>query len=110
MIKLNKKLIKKQKLTYKEIKKIHQLHSLKKIVFEWISTTTCKEDLKNLVKIVTELEFSLQRSWKFTEDIKCHKFWEVPKCKCPQIDNNERWPHGYYVINNNCPIHGGDLK
>lgn len=55
----------------------------------------------------TALQFELQRAWGFPVDAKYHAFWYIPGCECPQMDNNERYPTGYYVINKQCPLHGG---
>lgn len=63
-------------------------------------------DLKECDKLCTGIEFELQELWGFPMDIKYHKFWERPRCKCCKMDNEERAGTGYYIINENCPLHG----
>lgn len=35
-----------------------------------------------------------------------YHFWIRPKCTCPKLDNDDRYPYGYYVVNMTCPLHG----
>ena len=55
---------------------------------------------------VTELEFELQRLWKFPQNKEFHKYWlSVGHCECPNLDNLERLGYGR-IINLGCPVHG----
>lgn len=51
-------------------------------------------------------EKKLQKLWGFEINKNYYKFWEVPHCTCPKLDNNDRYPYGLYIINSNCPYHG----
>jgi hypothetical protein len=68
--------------------------------------------LKNTEKILeaaqkaTDLEFKIQEAWGFTKDSKFHRFWEMPHCSCPKLDNADSWPTGIYTYNLDCKIHG----
>ena len=81
-----------------EIKKLH-LHRLK--VEEAIANGNTK-----LLPKWTEIQFKLQKAWKFPEDAKYHAFWTIPGCNCPKMDNNDRYPLGNYIVNEKCKIHG----
>lgn len=62
--------------------------------------------LKLFDALYTLIEFELQDLWGFSKDIRFHRFWYRPKCSCPSLDNADNYPHGYYVVNGNCPLHG----
>lgn len=106
-LKLNKELLDQQNCwaNLEEIKKLHQ-EKLK--LFETMKNTNDNKLLKNYDSVLTELEYKLQELWKFSKNSNYHKFWERPKCKCPKIDNYDAYPTGYYVVNESCPLHGGN--
>ena len=66
-----------------------------------------KEVLRWLAGKITELDRELQKLWSFPVDDNYHRWWEVPHCSCPDLDNRENYGTMYRIINGNCPIHGG---
>lgn len=54
----------------------------------------------------TQTQFDLQDAWGFPRDEKYHRFWDRPLCKCPKMDNDDRWPTGNYIISDDCPLNG----
>lgn len=62
-------------------------------------------DLTAFDKKLTDIEFNIQTLYGIEEDIKFHRFWDVPKCTCPKIDNSLKYPNGGYSIDRKCPIH-----
>jgi len=64
------------------------------------------ETAKGLANAWLANEKELQKLWKFPKNDNYHKFWMLPHCECPNIDNNERHPHGSYVVYAHCPLHG----
>ena len=68
--------------------------------------TNDANELKLYDAYYTFLEFETQKLLEMKEDIAYHKFWMRPKCECPYLDNNDRYPSGIYIKNNNCPLHG----
>jgi len=58
----------------------------------------------------TENQFALQRAWGFPEDAKFHRFWDIPSCGCPKMDNNDAYPTGYYTKSAACILHRHQLK
>ena len=87
-----------------DIEKIKKLHIFKHLLFEKMNTVA-EEDLPLYNKYVVELEFALQRAWNFPEDLNYHKHWLTPRCTCPKIDNEERYPCGCKIFNLSCPVH-----
>ena len=102
---INRHLLKKQNAEG-NLRQILALHVEKLNVYEKIKLTGDKKKLRMYACMITDIEFSLQKKWNFPEDINFHRFWSVPKCVCPALDNNDRYPHGYYVTNAACPLHG----
>lgn len=66
-----------------------------------------KEDIPDLLAAWTSIQFKLQAAWGFHENARFHRFWDIPACECPVMDNNDRYPTGYYVTSGGCPLHGG---
>jgi len=61
--------------------------------------------IKNLNDQWTEIQFKLQEAWGFERNSKMHRFWDIPACECPKLDNDDAYPSGYYVIDENCKLH-----
>ena len=104
-----KGLIEKQKVSKPNVKKIIKLHLKRDALYALMEKTDDAEALKILAKRVTENELDLQDLWKFERNVDFHKFWEMPKCKCPRLDNIDAYPTGYYVKSGDCPIHGSEV-
>ena len=75
-------------------------------LFTEMDKTDDSAQLKELADKVTENEFEIQELFNFSRDANFHRFWEMPKCKCPVMDNQDYWGLQYAVFNSNCPIHG----
>ena len=103
---INMELAARQRLSESAIADIQAGHIYREFLVARMASTDDKSSLKSLFAAWTENEFHLQRLWKFTEDANYHKWWYVPKCTCPKLDNNDAYPYGYYVKSTNCPVHG----
>lgn len=104
---INKKLLDSQK-AWDKLPVIKALHKSMMVVKEIMRDTDDIVCLRSFDKWLTELEYMLQDAWGFERDSKFHRFWDRPKCGCPKMDNDDRWPTGYYVINKSCILHGSD--
>lgn len=101
---INMALAKRRGLSDKRIKKIERLQGV--IAWLYNAMHTCEPQwLPTFAKWVTETEFKLQKAWKFEQDQKFHKFWDVPHCTCPKMDNIDNYPKGPYVYNADCLVH-----
>lgn len=107
---LNSNLITKQKLNIDDVERIKALHRAKYRVHKLahMVDVSFNEILKQLAKLETDIEFELQRAWKFPLNRDYHRFWNFPRCQCPFTDNEDAYPTGYYVTNSSCPVHGND--
>jgi len=106
MTKLNQALLEKQGITAEGEELIRELHGRKVGAYSQIEKTTDPTDLEALADLVTHIEFALQRAWGFPQSIAFHRFWETPKCTCPNLDNEERYGTKQFIIASDCPLHG----
>jgi len=92
------------------IREIEDLHKYRADIFR-ISEQSTRDGLqKELYKEWISVERQLQDLWGFDGDDDKIKFWTFPACSCPKTDNNERYPYGYYIVNDGCLIHGENNK
>lgn len=91
---------------WQNLEAIKDMHMLKQIIYIDIEQENNGKRLKELALDLQEVEFELQRLWGFTEDARYHKFWQYPKCTCPQMDNEDRYGTKYKIVNQQCPLHG----
>lgn len=102
---LNPNLVKKQNLSDEQITKITELHTEKRHLMDLMTKVDTVSLLKYYANQIENIEFSLQELWGFPKDRNYHRFWDVPKCTCPKMDNLERIGTEYKIYNSNCPIH-----
>lgn len=108
---LNPDLIKKQKLTPSDIERVVDWHLRLQEVMELMAGTRDSEYLHILAQTVESIEYALQEAWRFPRNRNKHSWWlRVPNCRCPQMDNRERWGTKYRIINGSCPVHGDSPK
>lgn len=92
-----------------EIVKIKCIHGLRLQLFDYMETlnpTTDKATLKVCAEIVEAIEFGLQKAWHFSDNRNYHSWWcQVPHCKCPRLDNQDRIGTDQRIINETCPVH-----
>jgi len=101
---INQKLAQERNITEENINKINELHQLRKKVENNMSKAST-EELPKYDKRLDEIEYQLQDLWGFGRNPSFIKFWERPLCKCPQLDNKDNYPHGYYIYRGDCPVH-----
>jgi len=90
----------------KNLDEIKELFEFKYEIYSAMEETDDIDLLKIFADMITQNEFKIQLAFNFKADKGFHRFWEIPKCNCPSMDNQERWgcDVGYYV-NGSCPIH-----
>lgn len=104
---INKELADERNLPEGTRLKINRLHKRREDIFKRMNGTDIVADLRVYDKSLDLLEEDLQKLWGFPLDSNYVKFWNRPQCSCPQLDNEENYPHGYYTRSGNCPLHGG---
>lgn len=89
---------------------IKKLHIEKYKVFIRMNKSTKPFTLQKLAKEVTAIEFKLQDAWGFPQNENMHRWFDIPKCLCPKMDNANLLKTEYKIYDKNCPIHGNLLK
>lgn len=105
---INHKLAKTKGLSAEDVWVAEVLHKMGDTFCQKIIETDDLKELKKWFWIWTEVNFALQRIWKFEEDDIHHQSWHLPKCTCPRVDNDEFYVSGmgYQVVHLDCPLHG----
>jgi hypothetical protein len=104
---LSASLVKQQHLSSESIKLILQEHVNKHALYDLILKEEDEGKLKRYARELSDLEYRLQDLWGFARSSLFHKFWKTPKCTCPHMDNDDRYPIGPYIFFNDCILHGG---
>lgn len=102
---LNQDLLEKQGVDLEGAAEILGLHARKLALYAAMKEA---EDfsLSAYGRELRSVEYALQRAWGFPQSEKYHRFWEAPRCICPKMDNEDRYPSGSYVVMTTCPVHG----
>ena len=103
---LNPALIKKNGLTEAEVENLKLLHCKLYTVHLSIEATDDPIQLKHYANLIEHYEYELQKCWHFHRTYTMHRWFDVPKCKCPKMDNEENMGTKYRIINAECPLHG----
>jgi hypothetical protein len=91
---------------WKNLEELKEAYWFKLMFYSMMEDSNDIAEMRSLVEDLTELEFYIQELFNFPKDQKFHRFWETPRCKCPELDNQDAWPSGIYRINTLCPLHG----
>jgi len=105
---INQNLVNRQKVSADDVQKIVKLQTIRKYFYDFIELSNDKEEIRRLDKIITQIEFKLQKLWGFPQNRNFHRWFDVPKCSCPKCDNADSLGSEFRIINPNCIIHGGD--
>lgn len=65
-----------------------------------------KYTLKTLETAWKSNEYKIQELFHFEKNSDFHRFWEMPKCACPSMDNQELWGTKQTIYSYDCPYHG----
>ena len=104
-ITLNKSFIDQQNC-WKNLDKIKDRMKRKLVYYDLMGSTDNQEELKSIAEAITANEFHIQELFGFDRNINFHRFWEMPKCSCPVMDNQDAWGTSYSIYNEDCLIHG----
>lgn len=103
--KLNSDLVHQRNISDDNVEKLKRAHICLYRTYEQMSETDDIERLKILAKRCTKIEFIQQELWGYPRDATWHKWFDVPKCKCPKSDNQLRLGTKYYIVDQTCDIH-----
>jgi len=103
---LNSRLAEKQNLSAEDIEMLKDTHVMRALIFQAMERTDDATELRSFAKMFENLEYLQQELWKFEKNKNFHRWFEVPKCSCPKLDNLDRIGHDYNLIDLSCIIHG----
>lgn len=100
---LNGYLIEQQNII--DVETLKKAHIVRHHIFEKMKQTNYSPTLKNLAKRAERVEYIIQKLWGFPQDRNYHRWWNLPGCTCPKLDNEDRWGTPYRIYVEYCPIH-----
>jgi len=104
---LNPRLLEKQEITDpKVIQKLVDSHIEKLKIIEQMDMSNDPVNLHNLAVDIEKIEFKQQELWDLPKNRDFHYWYNVPKCTCPQMDNQDNYGTPYRIVNDDCPVHG----
>jgi len=103
---VNNNLVIRQNIGLEDVKRIVKLQTIRFYFYDLIELSDDKEEIRRLAKFITQLEFQLQVLWNFKQDENMHRWFDIPKCSCPKMDNADNLGTPYKIINPKCIIHG----
>ena len=104
--KISAELAAKQNLTQERVDQLKQVYFEEHKTFEKMKKTDDPVKLKKLAANIEKYEFLKQKIWGFPLDRNNHRWFDVPKCTCPKMDNQARLGTIYRDISSGCPVHG----
>lgn len=107
---LNGKLARKQKISAEDIEMLKDTHVIRALIFQAMYRTDNVDELKRLAWMFDELEFLQQELWKFGRNSKFHRWFDVPKCSCPKLDNSDYIGTDINIYESTCVIHGDKVS
>ena len=104
---LNPRLAEAQAVTDDQLEALRASHVIRHHLF-----TAAHRGIKNdlvlqmVANVFDALETEQQKLWNFPADPNHHRWFDVPGCTCPKMDNADRLGTPNRVISNDCHIHG----
>ena len=104
---LNSRLAERQKVTANQLQALRASHVVRRTVFDLAKANIDHPTtLQMLARVFDNLENEQQALWNFPVDPNHHRFFDMPGCTCPRMDNEERLGTPYKTYDTTCPIHG----
>jgi len=104
---LNQLLVEKQHVDDETIELIKQRHQQRIDRVIEMENTDSISGLVELAKDITEIDYVLQELWGFDADESKHRWFEIPKCTCPHLDNIDLIGTKQRRTSLTCPVHMG---
>lgn len=102
---LNKRFID-QQVCWTNLNLIKSLFKIKFSIYTRMNRSSKLDTIRAQAAEATEIEFQIQEAFNFPRNAAFHRFWEMPKCECPVMDNQDYWGSDQSIHTSNCPIHG----
>lgn len=106
---INPRFVEKQKAE-DNLEAIKDCYKQKLELYHKVAKEEDKEKLKDLDRLLFNVEMEIQVLFNFEPSRKHVRFWEFQGCACPRMDNYERWPNGPYIVVQDCKLHGFEVE
>lgn len=109
--KLPMALVEKQELNQEQVDAVKFFQKKREELNDALNTLdheTYPVPFKALVDAWNENEGKLQMAWGFDFDHTMQRWFNIPKCTCPKLDNEERLGTVHRIIMEGCPCHGSN--
>ena len=65
--------------------------------------------LKHLFEVWMDVQYDLQKAWGFPIDPNYIREWDLRRCECPKLDNEDRYGTGTMVVSSECILHRDEV-
>ena len=107
---LNKHLLKRQNCTDGDVEMILMSHALRAAMFVAMENTDDVETLRRYDRAYAHLQRCQQELWGFPQNDNFLRYWDVPKCNCPKMDNDDNYGTQYRITSGACKIHWNESE
>ncbi len=102
---LNPSLCESRKIDEAGLQRLKDLHYALEDIYNSMEKSDDPAELRSLARLTTRIEYQLQETWGFKKNKNMHRWYNVPKCKCPKLDNEDALGTKYRIVMGNCPVH-----
>lgn len=107
---LNSRLAARQNVSDDQLQALRASHVIRRTIFDLAKANIDHPTtLQMLARVFDNLENEQQELWNFGADPNFHRFFDMPGCTCPRMDNEDRLGTPHKVHDSTCPIHGGAM-
>lgn len=103
---LNPVLANRNKVSDENLAALRLSHIVREKLFNMARKTKDSRKLKAFAELFEELEFEQQRLWGFPQDRNFHRWFDLPGCTCPKMDNEDAYSTDRRIVMHSCPAHG----
>lgn len=107
---INKELADKRGIDDATLLKIQELHFLREATKDLMGKVENLELLPGLAEVLTDVEYQLQDLWGFERNPNYHRWFEVPRCSCPKMDNSDSLGSSTRYHDGTCPVHSQGMN
>ena len=92
--------------SWNNVEKLKECYNTKFKLYEQIASCDDSMSIKQIAIEIKDLKMNIQELFNLKRSSDHFRFWEMPKCSCPKMDNAEHWGTAYKIYTQNCIVHG----
>ena len=106
---LNARMARSRGLSEEDVAALVLSHQIRHMLFEAAKAVEkTPENMRLLAGVFDALEGEQQELWGFDRNPAFRRWFDLPGCSCPKVDNADMLGTGMRVISAECPAHGGN--